>query len=414
MSACASAASCGLQPPAPKRRASYHQSSTRMKRSKDSLQSDNDSTYKTFSLSMAALRTKKEEMKEKKKFKTWVQHNTITHTKGLPLWFRRARVPVFCVVAIAGYVLAGALFFSRIENVNYNDSIYWAVVTLSTVGYGDISPNTVGGKYFFCIYTILGLTGLVSVMAILVDNVQSMALEVKGGVVDPLPTFRTVLLTLAKTLMILVIMVAVGCFGFHYIAMLDFDNSFYFTIETLSTVGYGDVDLALEDGWDRTFTVLFIFLGVPTFGARLANVVETFSNYLLIQRINQLNQVGVSRQMLEEADLDSDGVVNKAEFILYYMVKISMIDIQMVNKVGDLFDKFDQDGNGVLDIDDIRLPANIENAMQIIQAAKEDQRKRKEKKSSSKGDITASSIPKKSPSRGMKNDNVVIDLDLQN
>ena len=48
-------------------------------------------------------------------------------------------------------------------------SIYWAIVTLTTVGYGDISPQTGLGQFFASIIMILGYaiiavpTGLISV-----------------------------------------------------------------------------------------------------------------------------------------------------------------------------------------------------------------------------------------------------------
>ena len=35
-------------------------------------------------------------------------------------------------------------------------SIYWAIVTLTTVGYGDIYPHTVLGQFFASIIMILG------------------------------------------------------------------------------------------------------------------------------------------------------------------------------------------------------------------------------------------------------------------
>ena len=48
-------------------------------------------------------------------------------------------------------------------------SIYWAIVTLTTVGYGDIAPQTALGQFFASIIMILGYaiiavpTGLISV-----------------------------------------------------------------------------------------------------------------------------------------------------------------------------------------------------------------------------------------------------------
>lgn len=61
-------------------------------------------------------------------------------------------------------------------------SLWWAVATLTTVGYGDIYPITVGGKIFTFLVLIIGL-GVVSVPAGLVASALSEArrLEQKDG-----------------------------------------------------------------------------------------------------------------------------------------------------------------------------------------------------------------------------------------
>ena len=53
-------------------------------------------------------------------------------------------------------LLAGTLFYSEIEGWNLLDSLYFSV-TLTTVGYGDLSPSTVTGKVFTIFYIFVGL-----------------------------------------------------------------------------------------------------------------------------------------------------------------------------------------------------------------------------------------------------------------
>eukprot|EP01134_Creolimax_fragrantissima_P003115 CFRG3115T1 len=313
---------------------------------------------------------------ERKAIETWRELNTIETVPTTALWLRRAFVPLLVVLFIAIYILLGALFYSLLEDDSFADSCYWAVVTLSTVGYGDISPETTGGKFFFCGYIFIGLTVLVSAMAVVADDVQSMALEVSGGKLEPLPSIRRIALDVLTACAVLIVLIAIGCVGFHWTANIGFVESFYFTIETLTTVGYGDYQLDLDEVTRRIFVMVYIFIGVPIFAVRLGILVESVSKYLQLRRIRELEQCGVTRQMLQEADLDMDGTVNRAEFSLYFLVQMSIIDINLVSAVNNMFDKFDVDGDGVLDVVDIRLPLNAEEAKKVIDQAKKDKGKR--------------------------------------
>jgi voltage-gated potassium channel len=57
-------------------------------------------------------------------------------------------------------------------------SLWWAVVTLTTVGYGDVYPVTVGGRVFTFIVLLIGL-GMVSVPPGLVASAMSKARELE-------------------------------------------------------------------------------------------------------------------------------------------------------------------------------------------------------------------------------------------
>ena len=58
-------------------------------------------------------------------------------------------------------------------------SMWWSVVTLTTVGYGDVYPVTVGGRLFTFIVLLVGL-GFVSVPAGLLAAALSKAREMEA------------------------------------------------------------------------------------------------------------------------------------------------------------------------------------------------------------------------------------------
>ena len=57
------------------------------------------------------------------------------------------------------------------------DGLWWAIITLTTVGYGDVYPITIGGKIFTFIILLIGL-GIVAVPAGLLASALS---KVKGN-----------------------------------------------------------------------------------------------------------------------------------------------------------------------------------------------------------------------------------------
>lgn len=52
--------------------------------------------------------------------------------------------------------------FSNSIQLPYWDCVYLMVVTMSTVGYGDISPKTTLGKIFITFFLMLGVVSFVS------------------------------------------------------------------------------------------------------------------------------------------------------------------------------------------------------------------------------------------------------------
>ena len=53
-------------------------------------------------------------------------------------------------------LLIGTAFYVRAEGWSVVDALYFCVVTLATVGYGDFAPRTTLGKVFTIVYILVG------------------------------------------------------------------------------------------------------------------------------------------------------------------------------------------------------------------------------------------------------------------
>ncbi len=75
-------------------------------------------------------------------------------------------VTLFIFMAFITFTAATAIFFFEADQqdaeiTGFFDSVYWALVTMSTVGYGDITPHTTEGRVITLVLIIAGL-GVIS------------------------------------------------------------------------------------------------------------------------------------------------------------------------------------------------------------------------------------------------------------
>lgn len=75
----------------------------------------------------------------------------------------------FLALITSGALGIGTVFYRFVEGWNWLDSLYFCVITLATVGYGDFSPQTDVGKIFTMIYIFLGIGLLVAVFTRLAE-----------------------------------------------------------------------------------------------------------------------------------------------------------------------------------------------------------------------------------------------------
>ena len=91
------------------------------------------------------------------------------------LWYGLKVDPEFRILlATLSMLLVGSvLFYTQEEGWSIVDALYFSVMTMSTIGYGDLTPTTVTSKIFTIVFAVLSI----GVFVAIVTKIVSIVLE---------------------------------------------------------------------------------------------------------------------------------------------------------------------------------------------------------------------------------------------
>lgn len=235
------------------------------------------------------------------------------------------------------YLLLGALVFSKIEGWKYFDAVYWADVTLFTVGFGDYTCQTTLGRALMMPFALIGIISL----GLVIGSIRSLILErgrrrmaarmeekrrrrvvrsitLRGDEIlepirqdieiSPNPSDKAIATeferrraefelmrkiqstssvrrrwaAMAISTGVWLVLWLVGAVIFQaaeepYQHWSYFD-SFYFCFEALTTIGYGDVTPISNAG--KSFFVFWSLLALPTMTVLISNAGDTVVKFI--------------------------------------------------------------------------------------------------------------------------------------
>jgi voltage-gated potassium channel len=78
----------------------------------------------------------------------------------------------FRIIALSAVfmLMIGTYFYHLVEKLSWLNAWYLSVITLATVGYGDITPKTDIGKLFTTLYVLIGIGIIVTFTSALVKR----------------------------------------------------------------------------------------------------------------------------------------------------------------------------------------------------------------------------------------------------
>jgi len=242
------------------------------------------------------------------------------------------------------FLAAGTAFFSYTEGWNTSEALYFCVVTVTTVGFGDYVPSSDAGKLFVSAYILVGLSLFSTCLGVLVAKVH--------GVVDQhvsrMPRRQRFRWQAGACFGITAFWLSVGVLIVRTWEGWNMVDCIYWSIVATCTVGYGD--LAIEHETTKSLVTLYMLFAVGGCAVSLGKLGAISMEIERDRDVDAFVARGVSQSMLAEMDTDGNGIVDRGEFLKFTLVAMGKVDAEDVQKALDMFDQLDTQRTGVINV----------------------------------------------------------------
>ena len=226
------------------------------------------------------------------------------------------------LILVVGYYAAGCFCFCLgPEKWTIIESLYFLSVTFTTVGYGDITPKFASSRLAGVVFIFVGL---VIVFPVLADLAVWLLRRVERHMDTWTPAItkeaieRQHNMKLAFSISLILLPIFVGIIFFYVVQVQlgnwNFVEALWWTISTVTTVGYGDLTYGRENV-QRLFLTFFIPLSTVLAGAAIANLANARTDRKRALKEQHLLET-FDADLLLKFDSSGDNQVDKSEYIL--------------------------------------------------------------------------------------------------
>lgn len=296
-----------------------------------------------------------------------------------------------CVVYTVSYLGLAVVAYSFIfEQWSVIDSLYFAVSTFTTVGYGDLEPQSQSSQLFTIFFAVYG----VIILGIFIGVVGHSISEGRAATTrrwkrnqkrrllhhlfpdyrppslyppsegDPLiqqarrhswwsdnvslldDVWNVCKVEAPEILLVMLLALILGLREGWTMT-----STFYFCIMSASTTGYGDY--VPKTNSDKIYCIFFLPLSVAVFGEVLGRIATLY----ISRRNRELEYSHLHRTVtlcdLKRMDANNDGMVDREEFLIFLLVALQKVDEEFIDELKAIFVALDRNGNGKLEKDDL-------------------------------------------------------------
>ena len=229
---------------------------------------------------------------------------------------------LYLVTGVTVYMIGGS--FKGTTTLRPVDAAYFTVVTLCTIGYGDIIPDATFSKIFTCGFILVGfgLTGflLSGLVGYICDTQEAFLLSMMDEnrykrilwtyMVDEKKGRMRIRTKVCLALAVVIGCIAIGTVTVHSVEDLGWADSFYLSITSVTTVGYGDYSFKTVTG--RCFAIIWLLVSTLA----VARAFLYLTDYSMHKRKRKMAKWVLQKKItlsdLAAADLDNDGSIRYA------------------------------------------------------------------------------------------------------